>query len=503
LKKTHFIIIFLITSLVTLVLGKFYFTVLLVFLFILLGGIIFLPQIIISKRIKLILTLILIIAITLSLIRIYFTQHLTTITDLDYYNGQEVIAWGDIVDEPDIRHDKVLYTVSVKKILSEQDVIHPVSGKLLITANRFPVYSYGDNLKITGKLQEPVEFESFSYKNYLARHGIYSVMYQSEVTLIKNKTEYFSFLGIIFKIKHYYLSLINKLYAEPYSSLMAGILLGSRSSISEQLLYNFNITGLTHIIAISGFNITIIIMFIGLLLGAFPRSLKFILTIFCIIIFTIMTGASAAVVRAAVMGVLGLIALHNGRQNNILITILFSAVMISFWNPYILWFDIGFHLSFLAVLGLIYVAPLIEKFFIKIPNVFEIRNILIMTISAQITAIPLILLHFHRLSIIAPLANLLVIPVIPLLMLLGFISLILFSIFSLLGLLTGYYSELLLKYIVFIINNLGKLPLASIEINFISSYMVVIYYIILIFIVFVPKKALCNYLNHKKFFATL
>jgi competence protein ComEC len=199
-----------------------------------------------------------------------------------------------------------------------------------------------------------------------------------------------------------------------------------------------------------------------------------------IILFTLFVGASPAVVRASIMGILGLIALNYGRQNNIHITVLFSAFFMVLWNTKILWWDVGFQLSFAAVLGLIYVAPLFSRYAEKLPAAFGVREAIQMTLSAQVMALPIIIYNFERLSIIAPLANLLVIFAIPPAMLFGFLAVIFSFIFGGISLIFGYITWGILSYIIKIIELMASIPYASLDIPGMKLWMMFGYYILLV-----------------------
>lgn len=431
-----------------------------------------------------------IIAVSLGLLRGILAEHHVKPDQIDFYNNQKVSFEGVIV-ETDIRREKAKYRIKVN------DMIHPsegaihksrIQGDVLISLDKYPQYHYGDRVKVFGELQEPVEFDKFSYKNYLSRYGIYSVMYRPWVEVIKTGQGNWFWHGMTF-LQNKFMEKINLLFPEPHASFEAGLLVGARKGIPPDLMEKFNITGLTHIIAISGYNITIIIVFVMWMLKSLPRRISFIIAIISIILFTLFVGASPAVVRASIMGILGLIALNYGRQSNIHITILFSAFFMVLWNPKILWWDVGFQLSFAAVLGLIYVAPLFEKYAKKLPEAFGIREAILMTLSAQVTALPIIIYNFERLSIIAPLANLLVAFAIPPAMLFGFVAVILSFVFHGLGLFVAYITWGVLSYIIKIIELMAAVPYASVDLLGMRLEMVIGYYsLLIVFLVWYGKK---------------
>jgi len=288
--------------------------------------------------------------LSLGVFRVVIAEHRVTPNDIDYYNGQKMEVIG-VVTEVDIRRDKAKYTVS-----TEGD--H--KGDVLISLNKYPQYKYGDRVRLWGEILAPGSFDGFDYGAYLSRFGVYSVMYHPSVKVLESGQGNFFWHGMSY-LQGKFMDRINRLFPEPHASFEAGLLVGARKGIPADLMEKFNITGLTHIIAISGYNITIIIVFVMWMLGGLPRMTGFAVAIASIILFTLFVGASPAVVRASIMGILGLIALNYGRQNNIHLTILWSAMLMVLWNPKILMHDVGFQLSFAAVMGLIYVAPHFEN----------------------------------------------------------------------------------------------------------------------------------------------
>jgi len=393
---------------------------------------------------------------------------------LSFYNEQGAFRMvGKVCTEPDRRPHKTNLTVCVAELDSKK-----VAGKLLVSKEKYPAFKYGEKLEVYGRLLTPTEFDTFSYKNYLARYDIYSVVYNPKITKL-DEANRLSFFYWIFELKEAYENLINKIWHEPQASFLAGLLLGSRRGIPEDLMEDFNTTGLTHIIAISGYNITLIIVILATVFKSLPRKLKFILTTLSIIAFTILVGASAAVVRASIMGILSLIALQSGRQAQVTIILLLSAALMLLKNPFILRFDVGFQLSFLATLGLVYVSPYFEKLLKLLPNTLAIRESLSLTLSAQVTAVPIILSSFGRLSLVAPLANLLVAPAIPASMLFGFLASASYLVSSALGQLLSYIAWLSLEYIIQVTKLCARIPSASVELREIGKEWLVGYYILL------------------------
>lgn len=411
--------------------------------------------------------------LVLGMTRIYFSLEQN---DLKPFYGQTLEIRGIVTEEADVRSDKTYLTVDRLQIDGRT-----VDSELLAAVARFPEYEYGDEVKFKAKVQEPKDAEAkgeFSYKNYLSRFGIEAVVYYPSIEKLGSNQASKIKYGIL-KIKKRFVQNISQIMPEPQNSFLAGLLVGLRRGIPDDLLNDFNATGTTHIIAISGFNITIIAQFLDLiLLKWFARRISFVLSLLGIFLFVIMVGASSSVVRAGIMGALGLIALNLGRVNVITNALSLTAAVMVGINPKILHFDVGFQLSFFALLGLIYIAPLIEPYFIRIPKV--IRIYLVATLSAQIFTVPLLLLNFDRLSLIAPITNLLVLPVIPITMLFGFIAGLLSFVHQFLALPLAWIAWILLEYVIKVVHLTAKLPLASLEYKNFQITFLLFYYSLLV-----------------------
>jgi len=414
----------------------------------------------------------------LGLGRAAVSEHRVTSGQIDYYNGQKVELVG-VITETDVRRDKAKYTINAEQItIPDEGAIREsrLRGTVLITLNKYPQLNYGNRVKVYGELKEPGEFDGFDYGNYLSRYDVYSVMYYPKTEVLETGQGNM-FWSVMSWAQNKFMAQINRLFPEPHASFEAGLLVGARKGIPDELIQKFNITGLTHIIAISGFNITIIIVFIMWALSGLSRKMGFVIAMACIVLFTLFVGASPAVVRASIMGILGLIALNYGRQNNIDLTVLWAATLMVLWNPKTLWWDVGFQLSFAAVLGLIYVSPLFKKYAEKLPQSFGIREAILMTLSAQVMALPIIVYNFERLSLIAPISNLLVAFAIPPAMLFGFIAVVLSFLFLPLGLLPAYIAWGILSYIIKVIELTASIPYASVNISGMKVWMMLIYYV--------------------------
>lgn len=318
---------------------------------------------------------------------------------------------GIIIDEPEFKNDRANY------ILKTDDKL-----KILIQTMHYPEYEYGDKISAEGKIEEPKNFDNnFDYKSYLVKDDIYLMAKNPKITLL-SKSEGYLIYEYLYKFKNKLENVFKNNLPEPQASLLAGITLGSRSGLPKDVLDDFSRTGTSHIVALSGYNISAIALFVMSILGYFmlSRNISFWVSLLVIGIFVLMTGASASVVRAAVMGILALIASQQGRLYTAKNALIFAGAVMVFLNPKILRFDVGFQLSFMAVLGLILISPWLEEKLKNLPEILGIKKALIATLSAQIFVLPLIFYYFGAISWLSPLVNILILPAVPMAMLLGF-----------------------------------------------------------------------------------
>ena len=398
--------------------------------------------------------------ICLGVIRVSATALEIDASHIAFYNDGEAVSFsGVITEEPDVRNDHTKITVEADTLF-QGDFERVVQGRVLISTGKYPELSYGDRVEVFGRVATPSSFEDFSYKDYLARYHIYSVAYQAGVKKTASG-EGSAVKSRLFSLKKNIEAYYNSILPEPHASFLSGLVLGSRRSIPQYVLDDFQTTGLTHIIAISGYNITLIIAAVGGLLRPLRRGKQTVISIVLISFFTILVGASAAVVRASIMGILGLLVLQAQRTTNALMGILLTAAIMCAYNPLMLTRDVGFQLSFSAVLGLVYVSPLLSRVMEKLPAALGIRESLALTIAAQIAATPLILFHFGRISLIAPLANMVIAPALPLAMLSGGVLLLVAWLPHSFVIVIATIAWLPLTFVLWSANILASIPLAA------------------------------------------
>lgn len=419
--------------------------------------------------------------------RLLFFQPVFAEGDLAFYNdfSSPVTITGLVVDEPDVRDTYINLRLKAES-LQLKGVTHPVAGLLLVRAPRYPEHFYGDRLAVTGKLETPPVLENFSYKDYLARFGIHSLVRRPHLELIEN-SQGNPFWTVLLAFKARAAQTINRILTEPYASLLNGILLGIETGIPQGLYESFNLTGTSHIIVISGSNISLVA---GILLLAGQKLLgkRYAppLAMAGIIIYTFLVGADAAVSRAAVMGLVWVLAIWVGRPGLALNSLIFSGFVLTLLNPLILW-DVGFQLSFMATLGLILLVPPLERgIFGLLQRLLKteqvgltmalLNELLIVTLAAQIITGPLIVYHFGRLSLVSLLTNLLILPVQPPIMIVGGLATLAGMIWLPLGQALGWLVWLPLAWTVWMVETTARLPYASLDLGTFPLWLLLLLY---------------------------
>ncbi len=365
-------------------------------------------------------------------------------------------------------------------------------GRVLIKAGKDKgSFNYGDKILIKGKIEEIENFSDVDFKSYLIKEKIYAVINYPEIEFLE-KYKYFSVKFYLIKIKNIFQEKINSVFLEPEASFLSGLLLGIKSNLSESFKENMVRSGTSHLIALSGYNITIISSFVlsVLLFLGLSRGSSFWLSVIFIILFILLTGASASVVRAGIMGILFILSQKLGYLYNPRNSLFFAGAIMTLFNPRILYFDIGFQLSFIATLGLIYFYPFFQEILkSKNKSFLNWKETFSLTISAQISVLPLLILHFGYFSFISLISNIVVLLFIPLSMFFGFLSVIVSFFVPFLGNIIGAFTHLILKFEIFMINFFGSLKIAGINLgNFQKLFFWLSLIFLILFILLVNKR---------------
>jgi len=324
----------------------------------------------------------------------------------------EFVIRGTVLDDPRPREDRQQVVLE-----SVEAGGRPVRGRILAWIPRAIELATGDRVLIRARLEEPQDFDGFAYRAFLARQGVGAIARTFDATVVRHEA-----LGLAAGAAHLRGVLVgglNTIVPEPEASLGAGILLGVRSSIAPDVSASFATAGLTHVVAISGWNIAIVGTLVSRLLDGLRRRvggrlLVEPLTALVIGGYVILVGSSPSVIRAALMAGALMVGRQAGSRAHAASALMLAAMAMMLVAPSVLW-DVGFQLSLLATAGLIAFGAPIEQRLKGLPG--WLREPVALTLAAQLTTLPVILATFERVSLVAPLANVLVVPLVPLVML--------------------------------------------------------------------------------------
>ena len=361
-----------------------------------------------------------------------------------YFNFYTVSLGENIPFGEEVSLEGIVFRQPKHGLKSEQVDIKlnpPYEGEVRIYSEPGVRFSYGDVLNIKGSVE----------KSPTGRLNIASF---PEITIIKSGSGNI-LKGKLFKLRNGMISNLNEVLPPRHASLMSGLLFGERAEFTDEFKDAMRKSGTTHIVALSGYNVAIIgITLSAMLAYIIGRRRAFYASLIAIPLFVIMTGAEASVVRAGIMGIMLLLAERQSRLYSFRNAVALTALVMLIINPRILVFDLGFQLSFAALLGIVYLYPIFRKRF----NISEREGILgwrrnlFQTLSAQLAVAPIVLTSFGYFSPTALFANVLILEFVPITMLFGFLTAILGFLSFSVSLVLGWLTSIFLGYEIFIIN---------------------------------------------------
>jgi competence protein ComEC len=387
----------------------------------------------------------------------------------DFHEIKTPLPTGVVVSEPE---DKDNFRRFV--MLSDN------GERVLVSAPLYSNVQYGDAVEVDREFKRPgviVDEDSgreFNYGKFLSKDDIYFTLSSYQVRVISNGHGD-AIKAFLFKIKKSFVNHTKSILSEPYASLLTGLIVAGRDALPKDILEEFRRAGVIHIVVLSGFNITIIAAFMGRLFRNRFASL------IGIILFVVMTGAGASIVRAALMAMIALGGEIIRRKYSAPRALLFAGFLMLLQNPKILVFDPSFQLSFLATLGLIYVMPYMDKCLSRVAFIAkweQLHETLSQTLSTQVAVLPLLIYMSGDVSIVSIPANLLILLIVPFTMLVGFIAVLLSYIATFLAWPVAFVSYLLLSWILFVSHALGSLPFATIKMPGISIFIILSVYLL-------------------------
>ncbi len=401
-----------------------------------------------------------------------------------------------LINEPLIEKENSFKTiVLVKQVVTNKEVKSVKGTMLLYFKKESDVVNlhYGDLILINkpfetiNKSGNPGEFNN---QRYQAFQQIYHQIYLSAADYVKLPLQEYSRIDqFIFSLKDYTIHVLQKYFKEVKTlGIAEALLIGYKNDLDKDLVQAYSNTGVVHIIAISGLHLGLIYMVLLWLFNSIPvvnksNVLKSIAVVSCLWIFSLLTGASASVLRSAVMFTCIIIGKVFQKTSSIYNSLAASAFILLCYNPYFLW-DVGFQLSYLAIIGIIWLQkPILHLLLVKsfLPQkIWEMTSI---TIAAQIVTFPICLFYFHQFPNLFLLTNLIAVPL-STIILFAEIGLVCFSWFSLLGNYLAIITEKLIVLLNTVIEFLNKIPFSATQNIYADEYSTIFLYGFVVFFIY-------------------
>lgn len=331
------------------------------------------------------------------------TMFIEQVIAYDSFYDQQVLIMG-VAETDAVYSNNSQLTFDISEVKLTQPVQTSLVGRVKIEGFGALAVYRGDVVRVEGKLRRTLG----------SRQGRISF---AQIEVLERSD------SIIENTRHRFVSGMLSALPEPLGSFGLGLLVGQRNTLPRSVSEQLSVVGLTHIIAVSGYNLTILVRGTRRVFSKRSKYQSVVASIALLGVFLLFTGFSPSIVRAAIVSILSLLAWYYGRTFRPVLLLLLTAGLTAGWNPLYIWSDIGWYLSFLAFFGILVVAPLLvrrfQKFFRRQKS---LRLLLLETMCAQLMTMPLIMYIFKEFSTVAILSNLLVAPLVPIAMLLALVA---------------------------------------------------------------------------------
>jgi competence protein ComEC len=411
---------------------------------------------------------------------------------------EPVILWGTVDSEPLHQERRISFIVRTESIL-RRGTLDRDSRRVMVML-RFGKKDYssegiefGKNIEMHGML-EPFPFQrnpgEFDYGKYLVMNDIYGLVTVKgkENVRITGNGDGNSFQAWTYSIQQLLYRIINRLHSPRHASFLKGIIFGYRADIPPDVKQSFMDTGTIHILAVSGSNVAFVAFIFFSTLGFFrlPRNAVSGITILGLLAYMVITGSSASVVRATIMAIVLLCGTLFERKADVYNSISVAALILLFWNTNTL-FDVGFQLSFAAVISIVYFYPRLESLIKKIPERFEeikgvdaVLKLFAVSLAAQLGTVPFTAYYFGRVSLISLVANIPVVPISGLNTFIGVAEIIMYPISPWIAKLYAVVNDFLVWFLLGFVKQAASVPFAYVESLQFTTVSLIGYYILVI-----------------------
>jgi competence protein ComEC len=393
----------------------------------------------------------------LGLVRAELASHTPSPDTLDFYHGRVAVVRGWIDEAPEPHRGAMRVTVRVQELTADDAPARPVRGRLLAVVHGSTRLVYGDRVEAQGVLLAPRASERFDYADFLSRSDVWALLGNASLRRLGTGAGH-PFYARLVAMKRGFIGAVRRALPEPQAALLLGIVLGYRSALPPDLEARMIDTGLIHIVVISGLKVAIFAGIVQrLCFRAVPR-VALPLAVAGVGAYVVIAGASAAAVRAGVMGSAALVAHALHRETEAFVSLACTAAAMLLVQPS-LWRDVSFQLSFLGTAGIVLFTDPIRARFPWMPGL--LAEPFAVTIAAQLATLPVMAQNFGVISLVGPVANALVLPVLPAVMTLGGAGGLAGAGAAWAGYLPLQAGGWVCAYIALVINLLGALPVAA------------------------------------------
>ncbi len=430
-----------------------------------------------------------IITLTGGVIRFEFSRPFDDSSEIAHFNDGVAVAIRGIVYKDPEPSGKTLHLYIRLTEKSNGWEWYEISGNVLAFVPEYADYRYGDMLELEGKPETPPEFEDFDYRGFLANQQIYTTMLHPKIEVIE-RDRGSKLLSALYSLRRNIAASLSRSLPEPQAALANGIILGARSTIPSSVKDDFRNSGTTHILAISGANLSIIAsMLVGLftwILGK-KHGIYVYLTLGIIWLYSMLTWLEPPVVRSAIMASLFLTAELLGRQKSALPALAFSGAVMTLATPSVLW-DVSFQLSFMAMAGLILIYPTFEIVGRKITDklfgerkivsgiALSILDSLGMSLAATVAIFPLTVNYFGTFSLAGLPATMVALPALPFIIIAGTVTGLAGLVIPQLSQILSYFTWLPLSYLLLVIKLMANIPYSYVAVPALNAGIFIAYY---------------------------